>query len=316
MENELINQQDNVAKSKVFEYLQSIDKLSLVSFISQIPLPIAIFDDTSRCLGANQKFADIYESDALYLFDKFLNNFSTVIYAHFQDALAFFSRTQSHYEQEFYVKGRFYLAYFKAIRNHDNEIEMVVIVCSDVTRLKRRENVLLQNNKKLHDHLYLDLLTGLQNSLAFDHYLNKLWQNSRKTDISFLKIDLDNFKLFNQLNSYTAGDDVLIQLSVVLNDVITQTEAQIYRLNSASFVVVIDNLTEWAVLTLGERLKFAIADKKIQFDSNNQYLTASVGICHYSQESQKQEMDVLEKLNTAMRCAKRNGVNSLFLLKS
>jgi len=316
MEHESINLKDNLEQIKVFEYLESIDKLHLVSFISQIPLPIAIFDDTSRCLGANQKFADIYESDALYLIDKLLSTFSTVVYARFQEALDYFHQNQNYLEQEFYVKGRFYLAYFKAIRNADNAIEMIVVVCSDVTRLKRRENVLLQNNKKLHDHLYLDLLTGLQNALAFDHYLNKLWQNPAKTDVSFLKIDLDNFKLFNQINSYTVGDEALVQLGAVLNEVIRQTEAQLFRLNSASFIVVIEHLTDWAVMTLGERLKFAITDAKILFDKNNQYLTASVGIYHFSQASDDHEVDVLEKLEIAIQQAKKNGANSLFLLKS
>ena len=60
---------------------------------------------------------------------------------------------------------------------------------------------------------------------------------------------LDNFKRFNQLNSYTAGDEVLIQLGSVLNEAIAQTEeAEIFRLNSASFVIVIEHLTEWAVV--------------------------------------------------------------------
>lgn len=316
MEHESINLKDSLEEIKVFEYLQKVDKLHLVSFISQIPLPIAIFDENARCMGANQKFADIYESDALYLFDKLLSAFSTVVYAHFQDALSLFLKNRNYVEQEFYVKGRFYLAYFKAIRNQDNGIEMIIVVCSDVTRLKRRENVLLQNNKKLHDHLYLDPLTGLQNALAFDHCINKLWENTTQREISFLKIDLDNFKLFNQLNSYTAGDEVLSQLGMVLNEMITQTEAQIFRINSASFVVVIENLTEWAVLTLGERLKFAISEKKVDFNKNNQYLTASVGAYHLTQSSIGHEVDVLEKLNVAIQFAKKNGANSLFLLKS
>ena len=51
-------------------------------------------------------------------------------------------RKITYFEQEFYVKGKFYLSYFKAIRNQYDEIERVVVVCSDITRLKRRENVL------------------------------------------------------------------------------------------------------------------------------------------------------------------------------
>ena len=85
MEQELIKLQASLESLKVFEYLQDIDKLHLVSFISQIPLPIALLDQEARFLGVNQKFADIYESDALYLFDKLLNTFSTVVFAHFNE---------------------------------------------------------------------------------------------------------------------------------------------------------------------------------------------------------------------------------------
>ncbi|MBP2544339.1 sensor domain-containing diguanylate cyclase [Acinetobacter guillouiae] len=317
MEQESKKLRDSLEDIKVFEYLKDIDKLHLVSFISQIPLPIALFDQEARFLGVNQKFADIYESDALYLFDKLLNTFSTVVYAHFNEAMRYFSKNKNYFEQEFYVKGKFYLSYFKAIRNQYDEIETVVVVCSDITRLKRRENVLLQNNKKLHDHLYLDFVTGLQNAFAFEHYLNKVWQKSRDSHLSFLKIDLDNFKRFNQLNSYTAGDEVLIQLGSVLNEAIAQTEeAEIFRLNSASFVIVIEHLTEWAVVTLAERLKFAVTNEKILFGSNNEYLTASIGIYHLDPHNQPTEVDVLQKLEFAVRSAKEKGRNSLFLLKN
>lgn len=46
--------------------IQTTEKMELVSFLAQLPLPIAIFDRESRFLGLNQNFADIYESDALY----------------------------------------------------------------------------------------------------------------------------------------------------------------------------------------------------------------------------------------------------------
>lgn len=314
MQKESIKLQDGLEDINIFKYLKEIDKLHLVSFISQIPLPIAILNTDARFLGVNQKFADIYDSDALYLTDKLLNTFSTIVYAHFKDALVAFAQKQNYYEQEFYIKGKFYISYFKAIYDQENKIDTIIVICSDVTRLKRRENVLLQNNKKLHDHLYLDALTGLPNAFAFDHYLEQLWQRQRTSDTSFLKIDLDNFKLFNRLNSYTKGDEVLIQLSVLLNDSITQTEAQIFRLNSANFVVVIENFTQWAVMTLAERFKYAILEEQISIGDDGEFLTASVGIYHLEQDSK--DIDITHKLNTAVRFAKDQGKNSLYLLNN
>ncbi|MEG0344445.1 MAG: diguanylate cyclase [Acinetobacter sp.] len=315
MEAEYTKIKQAIDNMDVIDFLKQSDKLYLVSFISQFPLPIAIFDKNARFLGVNQKFSDIYESDALYLFDKLLNTFSSVVHAQFQEALDAFEQHQSYSEQVFYVKGKFYLSYFKPMRDQNNHVEMVMLVCSDVTRLKRRENVLLFNNKKLHDHLYLDFVTGLQNKMAFDHYINELFQGENKENCSFLKIDLDDFKRFNQLHSYTSGDEVLSQLGELLNETIAYTEAKIFRLNSASFVVVITSLTEWAAITLAERLKFTIADQQIVFGKADEFLTASIGIYHLNQLDNVVSFDILQKLDEAVRSAKEQGKNGLYVLK-
>ena len=106
MEQESKKLRDSLEDIKVFEYLQDIDKLHLVSFISQIPLPIALFDQEARFLGVNQKFADIYESDALYLFDKLLNTFSTVVYTHFHEAMRYFAKKNNYFEQRILCKRK------------------------------------------------------------------------------------------------------------------------------------------------------------------------------------------------------------------
>ncbi|WP_089603851.1 GGDEF domain-containing protein [Acinetobacter piscicola] len=315
MEEEYTKIKQAIDNINVIDFLKQSDKLHLVSFISQFPLPIAIFDRNSRFLGVNQKFSDIYESDALYLFDKLLNTFSSVVHAQFQEALHAFEHNLHYSEQVFYVKGKFYLSYFKPMHDQNNHVEMIMLVCSDVTRLKRRENVLLFNNQKLHDHLYLDFVTGLQNKMAFDYYVNELFQKKSREDCSFLKIDLDDFKRFNQLHSYTNGDEVLSQLGALLNETIAYTEAKIFRLNSASFVVVITNLTEWAVITLAERLKFTIADQQIIFEKADEYLTASIGVYHLNQLDSVVDLDVVQKLNEAVRRAKIQGKNELHVLK-
>ncbi|MDO6646844.1 GGDEF domain-containing protein, partial [Acinetobacter guillouiae] len=77
--------------------------------------PIALFDHEARFLGVNQNFSDIYDSDALYLFEKLLNTFSSVVYALFNEAMRYFSKYKNYFEQEFFVKGKFYLSYFIAI---------------------------------------------------------------------------------------------------------------------------------------------------------------------------------------------------------
>lgn len=190
-----------IQDEQFLDLIQKTEKMELVSFLAQLPIPVAIFSRESRFLGLNQGFADFYESDALYLNGKLLKSVSTLVYHQFLDVIPLFEKGKNEVDFEFYGRGHFYLSYYKALRDQDGEIVTVVVVCADITRLKRRENVLLLNNKKLHDHLYLDAVTGLPNKIAFGQFLIDPENLDLMTQrISFLKIDLDSFKKFNQFN--------------------------------------------------------------------------------------------------------------------
>lgn len=298
--------------------IKHTDKLNLVSFISHMPVPMAILDDRSVFIGVNQKFADIYESDALYLMGKKLNEFSTVVFAHFNDASTSFKHDHSleFIENEFYSKGHFYILYFKVIRRHDFSLESIIVVCADVTRLKRRERVLLQSNKKLHDHLYIDQVTGLKNKLALEQYLEEHLKEHPREQYSFIKIDLDDFKKFNQLNSYSFGDEILTEIGEYFSDEIAHDNAQLFRLNSSSFVVVAEQSTPWKVLTIAERLRQKIYKQKIQYEEfSEDVLTVSIGIYHAHRDQDLNEMLLMQKLNVAVKHAKAKGKNSIFVLE-
>ena len=117
----------------------------------------------------------------------------------------------------------------------------------------------------------------------------------------------------------------------ILTEEIVQTDIQLFRSNSASFIVIIENRTEWAVTTLAERFKYAIESQRISFVENDEFLTASVGIYNYQHQgdiemshqheslkegmSNGREVDILLKLELAVRSAKELGKNSLYQLK-
>ena len=122
-----------------------------------------------------------------------------------------------------------------------------------------------------------------------------------------------------------------MQLANVLTEEIAQTDIQLFRSNSASFIVIIENRTEWAVTTLAERFKYAIESQRISFVENDEFLTASVGIYNYQHQgdiemphqheslkddaSNGREVDILRKLELAVRSAKELGKNSLYQFK-
>lgn len=300
----------------VLNLLKNSEKMALVSFISKIPLPMAILDGDGVVLGTNQSFADIYESDALYLLKKKLNIFSTVVCAHFNDAILAFNqdRALQEIENEFYSKGHFFIVYFKVMRNADLNIDAVTVVCADVTRLKRHERTLIQNNKRLHDHLYIDKVTGLKNKLAFERFSQDHLGPDNKKNYSFIKIDLDDFKKFNQINSYTHGDEILNQIGTAFMEEIAHDHAQLFRLNSASFIVVLAHATPWTVLTIAERLRQKIIKENIHFSElSEEILTITLGVYHPDPRQNFVEVDLMQQLDDAVNQAKSQGKNSIYV---
>lgn len=300
------------------ELLQNTDKFEVVSTISKFPVPIAIFNIDGFFLAVNQRFADIYESDAIFLLGKKLNEFSTVVYSHFIDAVTVANQNVflEDIENEFYSKGRFYLIYFRVLRDADKRVNSIITVCADITKLKRRERVLIQNNKKLHQSLYIDQVTGLKSKMALELFINEKFVNETRDQYAFIKIDLEDFKKFNQLNSYRDGDELLSRIGAYFSEEIIQDQAELYRLNSASFVVVVEDTTPWKVLTIAERLRQKIIKSHILFEvENEEILTVNIGIYHPKIHDQLSEFNIMQQLDVAVKQAKTQGQNSIFVLE-
>lgn len=311
------NQDQLFPDHRILDVLSHLDKFDMVSLISKLPVPLAVFDIDAVFLGVNQLFADFYELDAMYLMGKRLNTFSTIIYSYFLEASERFQFDPylKKIDQEFYLRGHFYLLDLKVLRNTEQKIHAIVAVCTDVTRLKRKERVLIQNNKKLHDLLYIDQMTGVQNRRALERFLNNHVVGQKREDYSFIKIDLEDFNKFNELNSYTFGDERLCAIAQLFSEELKKDRAELFRLNSASFVVVLENSTPWSALTVAERLKHKIIQEDIRFEEGAEdSLSVSIGIFHPHAQDENDQMNIFELIDLAVQQAKAQGKNAIVFL--
>lgn len=220
---------NNINDAELFQLLHSTDKLTLMSLMSKFPIPTAILDRDGRFFAVNQLYADIYSCDALFLRGKLISNNATDVATQFKNALHAFDKGEEYFEQEFYFKGRFFYSYLRALRIDRNNTQFIILNCADVTQLKRRERVLELNNKRLQENLYIDSLTGLKNKLAFSLYIQENFEKKSFDHLALLKIDLDDFKRYNQVYSYTQGDETIIQIAQLLHNNIDIEDALLYR---------------------------------------------------------------------------------------
>ena len=307
-----------IGKLDFIDQLKNTEKLDLVTLVSKIPVPIAILEADGTFIGVNQTFADIYESDALYLVGKNLNFISTSVFYLFHKASLAFKDDHRllNLENEFYSKGHFFQVYFKSIRELNNVLKSIIVVCVDITKIKRRERVLIQGNKKLYEQLYLDPVTGLGNRLALTNFFEEKSGQVDGNTFSFIKFEIDDFKKFNQLNNYSIGDGVLLKIGKLLVQELQSDCAEIYRLNAASFILVIENSTSWKVLTIAERLRQSLKRESIELGGNtNDVLTCAIGIFHPNNHRKLNEQLILEQLDTAVNRSSTQGKNSIYVLE-
>lgn len=195
--------------------------------------------------------------------------------------------------------------------------ECLVIVSRDITERKRAE--ILLEHRALHDDL-----TNLPNRALFlDRLQRAIDVTRRHPDFKFaiFLIDIDDFKVFNDSLGYTAGDELLIQISRRLTSSLRCTDTVSHHQYSALGNNPNDTLArpggdEFAVLAaelhypsdavrMAARLQERLANP---FAVNGQEITvsASLGIVFTGNTLTNAE-DVLRDAEIAMYRAKRSG---------
>lgn len=160
-----------------------------------------------------------------------------------------------------------------------------------------------------------DGLTGLYNRRYFEERLDEEIHRSRRYDrpMSIIMIDIDFFKQFNDTCGHLKGDDVLRQLSHILQDYSRETDITA-RYGGEEFVMILPETSLESSRMLGERIRQAV-DKAV-FEGEEQIpatkITVSVGVsCLTDDEG---GYDALERADRALYKSKQAGKNLVTVL--
>ena len=177
-----------------------------------------------------------------------------------------------------------------------------LVVFEDITARRVAEETLTY--QALHD-----ALTGVLNRYALidrlDAALNRLWREPSYVAVLFC--DLDGFKNLNDTLGHRAGDEMLIQVSQRLRDVM-RPQSTVARLGGDEFVLVCEDLaTPGQAREVGERIREAMRGS-FRIDQRDYGVTVSVGIATTT-DPHSRAADLLRRADLAMYRAKDNGRN-------
>jgi len=157
-----------------------------------------------------------------------------------------------------------------------------VSIQQDHTRLELTAKKLKIANKKLEHVSYVDSLTNLHNRRYFNHiYARELKQAKRdQSYITFMMLDIDYFKQYNDTYGHVEGDETLKAVAKVLQSTLRRPNDYVFRLGGEEFGVLLTRTDETHSARLAREICDTLRAKEIQHIGSkvNKFVTISIGV--------------------------------------
>ncbi|MBU0592549.1 MAG: EAL domain-containing protein [Gammaproteobacteria bacterium] len=188
------------------------------------------------------------------------------------------------------------------IRDRDGVVIGVVLVFHDNTQ----SHAMAREISYQASH---DALTGLLNRREFEHQLSGLIGNAiaEHHQHALLYLDLDQFKVINDTCGHAAGDELLRQLTLILQARVREND-MLARLGGDEFGVLLQSCPVSKALVLAEELIETVRTFHFCWGDKIFSIGASIGLVAITHESQDWA-SLLSHADTACYLAKERGRN-------
>ncbi|QJR80281.1 diguanylate cyclase [Alteromonas pelagimontana] len=177
----------------------------------------------------------------------------------------------------------------------------------------KQRSELVARNQELQRISNTDPLTGLANRRYLDQYLQTLASHAstESRPLALLVMDIDYFKAYNDHYGHSRGDQVLKQVSSLLQQSTHSATDLVSRYGGEEFVVVLQNTAEDEAVKVAENLCVAVRAAKIHHESaiGVDILTLSVGVAGKPPGTPLQAEKLFDQADAALYAAKRAGRN-------
>ncbi|MEO8687841.1 MAG: GGDEF domain-containing protein [Solirubrobacteraceae bacterium] len=164
-----------------------------------------------------------------------------------------------------------YAEHVARLRWHDR----LTLLGSVRTRLQA-ERMRADRDALVRDAL-IDELTGLANRRGYARYLAARRELGTRRPLAMLTVDLDRFKLVNDVHGHPCGDDVLHSVGGILAGHVRTTDLAV-RVGGDEFLVVLEGATEPVARDRAERIAQSIRAERWPEVDPDLRVTASVGV--------------------------------------
>jgi len=188
------------------------------------------------------------------------------------------------------------------IRARSGEITGVVLVLHDVSRER-------QYAAKLSYQASHDALTGLINRTEFEQRLSLALKSSAQIGRhhAVMYLDLDQFKVVNDTSGHAAGDQLMRQVSAVLQRRLREGDT-LARLGGDEFGVLLENCSSENALRIADELRQTVIEFHFAWENRSFTIGVSIGVVNV-EDGLFTIADVLSAADAACYMAKEKGRN-------
>lgn len=168
-------------------------------------------------------------------------------------------------------------------------------------------------NKKLENASYTDSLTNLYNRRYFNIVLDREIKRAKraKSEITFMMLDVDFFKQYNDTYGHIEGDKALILVAKSLRSVLQRPGDFVFRLGGEEFGVFLTDTGAQDAQALASKICHSLEELKIPHAGNkaSAYLTISIGAVSCVADETLDEEEIIKQADKKLYEAKEGGRN-------
>jgi diguanylate cyclase (GGDEF)-like protein len=300
-----------VAALRATESRLQLQNDQLTTIIENFPGGVSVFDADLRLVAFNSQFKSMLE-----LPDALLNGpqacFETVIRFNAQRGDYGTGDVELMVAERVARAKRFEAHRIERLLPSGNTLEVrgmplpqggFVTLYMDVTSARRHQ-------RELEHMAHFDALTGLPNRvLLADRLRQGMAQVQRRgQQLAVAYLDLDGFKRVNDTRGHQVGDQMLLQLSNRMKQVLRDGDT-LARVGGDEFVVVLLDLNEFDDSLPMIRRLLTAADSTVVLAEHELRVSASVGVTLFPQHQEVDAEQLLRQADQAMYQAKQAGKN-------
>lgn len=179
-------------------------------------------------------------------------------------------------------------------------------------KIKQLQDELKEKNKKLEELSNTDPLTKIYNRRYFMEIFELEFMRAKRYQsyLSFIMIDIDHFKDFNDTYGHLLGDKILVEIAKLLKSNL-RVHDQICRYGGEEFALMMPETDLQGAKIVAERHRKSVEEFALIEEGKALKITISLGVASYPHPHVQKLDDLIKLADDALLESKRRGRNQI-----